>query len=170
MKKLFIDIGKCDGCRECELACAIAHSTSKRKRKTVPKGPISNTRIFIYAVRPKLETQDTYHPFFCQHCEEAPCIEACISGAMQRDEKTGLVTNDPDQCVGCWSCVMVCPFGVIGPQKERQIILKCDGCQDLPEPACLKVCTAGALFFSSPDKFLQKKRKQLIQRHTLVHR
>ena len=65
----------------------------------------------------------------CRHCEDAPCLEACITGAMHRDEETGAVLCDEDKCVGCWMCVMVCPFGAIQRNVSgRKAASKCDLC------------------------------------------
>jgi carbon-monoxide dehydrogenase iron sulfur subunit len=45
-----------------------------------------------------------------------------MTGAMSRDEKTGAVLHDQEKCVGCWMCVMVCPFGVTKPDHEKHKI------------------------------------------------
>ena len=82
----------------------------------------------------------------CRHCAKPKCVEGCISGAMQRDPETGVVTSDPSRCVGCRTCVSMCPFGAItvvpAPSGVKPIALKCDLCGDgraelrcgLPEP------------------------------------
>ena len=82
----------------------------------------------------------------CRHCEEAPCIEACITGAMHRDKTTGAVLCNEDRCVGCWMCIMVCPFGVIKRNLERKkIASKCDLCQGEEMPVCVANCPNEAL-------------------------
>jgi carbon-monoxide dehydrogenase iron sulfur subunit len=67
---------------------------------------------------------------------------------MYRDKKTGAVRNDPDRCVGCWSCIMVCPFGVIvRDEKERKVATKCDLCPDRDVPICVASCPNEALVY-----------------------
>ena len=41
------------------------------------------------------KVQVTYHHTICQHCEEAPCIEACPAGAIYRSPD-GIVIIDPE--------------------------------------------------------------------------
>lgn len=84
----------------------------------------------------------------CRHCPDAPCVEACISGAMSRNEKTEVVNCDEDKCVGCWSCIMVCPYGVIKRNYSvRKVASKCDLCVDEELPVCVKNCPNEALKF-----------------------
>ena len=47
-----------------------------------------------------------------------------------KDDETGIVTND-DRCVGCWMCVMVCPYGGIKRDVVKQMAIKCDQCKDI---------------------------------------
>ena len=83
----------------------------------------------------------------CRHCEDAPCVTACLSGAMTKDEKTGLVTHNKDKCMGCWTCIMVCPYGAVKMDKEGHVVAKCDLCQGFDEPACVANCPNEALVF-----------------------
>jgi carbon-monoxide dehydrogenase iron sulfur subunit len=34
---------------------------------------------------------------------------------MQKDPETGIINNvgHEQKCVGCWMCIMACPYGVI---------------------------------------------------------
>lgn len=80
----------------------------------------------------------------CRHCQDAPCMNGCISGAMQRDVN-GVVFADPDRCVSCYTCVMLCPYGHARPGAERGII-KCDLCRlESGIPACVSHCPNEAL-------------------------
>ncbi len=84
----------------------------------------------------------------CRHCEEAPCLEACITGAMQRDRRTEAVLCDEEKCVGCWMCIMVCPFGVIKRDLEsKKVASKCDLCLGEDMPVCVQNCPNEALTF-----------------------
>jgi molybdopterin-containing oxidoreductase family iron-sulfur binding subunit len=50
-----------------------------------------------------------YQPVQCNHCAEAPCLEVCPVGATYR-EKDGTVQTNQDECIGCESCVVECPY------------------------------------------------------------
>jgi carbon-monoxide dehydrogenase iron sulfur subunit len=68
---------------------------------------------------------------------------------MQKDEVTGIVSNEgfSQSCIGCWMCVMVCPYGVISPKRDgdRKVAVKCDLCKTTGEHACVKACPSGAV-------------------------
>ena len=84
----------------------------------------------------------------CRHCDDAPCVAACISGAMTRDPETGAIKHDPDKCIGCWSCVMVCPFGAIQINLDKgKVSSKCDLCGGDKVPACVAHCPNEALVY-----------------------
>ncbi len=130
----------CIGCRLCEIHCVVQHSKSKNIIKA-----------FKSERRPvkRVEVEEEGHVSFalqCRHCDEAPCVTACLSGAMSKDPDTGVVTNDPERCVGCWTCILVCPFGAVRrDETEKKAVGKCDLCPDLEVPACVANCPNEAL-------------------------
>lgn len=141
MKRIYIKEEYCIGCRLCEIHCLVQHSKSKKIIKAFKKEfPRALPRILV--------EEKGYLSFAiqCRHCEEAPCIEACITGAMYRDKTTGAVLCDEDRCVGCWMCIMVCPLGVIKRNlKKKKIASKCDLCQGEEIPVCVANCPNEAL-------------------------
>lgn len=141
MKRIYIKEEYCIGCRLCEIHCLVQHSKSKKIIKAFKKEfPRALPRILV--------EEKGYLSFAiqCRHCEEAPCIEACITGAMYRDKSTGAVLCDEDRCVGCWMCIMVCPLGVIKRNLEKnKIASKCDLCQGEEIPICVANCPNEAL-------------------------
>jgi len=66
---------------------------------------------------------------------------------MRYDEESGVVVHDKEKCIGCWTCIMVCPFGAISVDASSGVIAKCDLCQMLDVPACVAKCPNGALVF-----------------------
>ena len=128
MKQVFAYLDKCTGCRSCQLACAVEHSTGKNLFSAIMETPTPRYRLFIE------QADEQKIPITCRHCDTAPCLDACISGALYRDDR-GMVLQQDERCVGCWTCLMVCPYGVVGRQKEGNIAVKCDRCPDLDEPA-----------------------------------
>ncbi|MFO7928687.1 MAG: 4Fe-4S dicluster domain-containing protein [Candidatus Humimicrobiaceae bacterium] len=143
MKKIFIKEEYCIGCRLCEIHCQVKHSKSKKIIKAFKEEQGE--------LMPRILVEEIGHNSFaiqCRHCVDAPCVTACISGAMKKNENTGVVTCDQDKCVGCWSCIMVCPYGVIKRNlTEKKIASKCELCEDEEIPICVKNCPNEALKF-----------------------
>jgi carbon-monoxide dehydrogenase iron sulfur subunit len=143
MKQIYVNEEYCIGCRLCEIHCLVQHSQSKKIIKAFKEeAPRAMARVLVEEEGPLSFAMQ------CRHCEEAPCIEACIVGAMHRDEETGAVLCDEDRCVGCWMCVMVCPFGAIQRNLgEDRAASKCDLCYGEDVPACVAHCPNEALTF-----------------------
>lgn len=85
-------------------------------------------------------------------------MEACIAGALRRDKDSGTINLDEDRCVGCWTCVMLCPFGGIVSNRERNVAHKCDGREESCELACVLACPTEALICCEPERLLSLKR------------
>lgn len=139
MKEIFVRLSRCVGCRQCEISCALMHSASHDIHRAVQERPLPRQRVRV------TREAGEYFPLRCFHCEDAPCVEACISGAMRIDEDVGRVYNDTSRCVGCHMCVMVCPYGSIQIHEGEKIALKCDRCPDEEEPVCVRDCPTRAL-------------------------
>jgi carbon-monoxide dehydrogenase iron sulfur subunit len=145
-KEIFVKTDRCVGCRSCITACAVEHSAAKTLFGAIAETPRPKSRLFVEWV-----AQDHKVPIVCRHCDDAPCMHACISGAIHRDED-GVVRTDADKCIGCWTCVMVCPYGVIGRHLEEHKAYRCDRCPDQEIPACVSACPTGALVYQTvPD-------------------
>ena len=132
----------CIGCHLCEIACAVEHSASKDILRAFKEE----------TARPQARNildEKEHHSFSlnCRHCEEPACVDACIAGALVKDPESGLVVHTPEKCVGCWSCVMTCPFGAIRMDTERGRAMKCDLCPGREIPACVEACPNRALVF-----------------------
>jgi len=147
MAKIYCDLRRCVGCKTCELACRVEHSNDKSLELAIYQTPKPKKRV-------RIDKSDK-GPFAirCQHCEDAPCVPACMSGAMYKDKKTGQAKHDKDKCVGCWMCVMVCPFGAIVMDIEDKNAVKCDMCPDRERPACVETCPVKALFIGEEKDF-----------------
>ncbi|MGC1377229.1 MAG: 4Fe-4S dicluster domain-containing protein [Anaerolineales bacterium] len=154
MKRIFVQPDLCTACKTCETECAIEHSTAKNIFASPFEKPLPMKRVYVEAA------SEHKIPIFCRHCEDAPCASACISGAMFRDPGTDAVVCDWSRCIGCWTCVMVCPYGVIGRQLELGKAVKCDLCPDRTSPACVAACPTKALRYEDVDDFSQSKRRE----------
>jgi len=149
MRRVFCNLRLCLGCRSCEIACAVEHSKSKELFKALSEGRGARKRVAVgkAAAAP--------FPVRCQHCDDAACIRACMSGAMHKD-KEGRTVHDKEKCVGCWMCIMACPFGVLTRDEEEGIVFKCDLCPDRDTPACVEACPTKALFLGTAAEFEKK--------------
>ncbi len=94
----------------------------------------------------------------CQHCAEAPCLEACpVEGAIYRRED-GLVVVDPQKCTGCRECLLSCPYDALFFNEDLNIVQKCTGCAHLLDdgwtvPRCVDICPTQALKFGDESEF-----------------
>jgi carbon-monoxide dehydrogenase iron sulfur subunit len=146
-KEIFVLQDRCMGCHSCELACAVAHSAQKSLYDALSETPRPKKRVYVEWVAP-----DKNVPVVCRNCEDAPCLHACISGAISRDSR-GVVLTDEKKCIGCWTCVMMCPFGVISRHLEKHIAYRCDRCTDQSELACVQACPTKALQYGTVEEF-----------------
>ena len=153
MRKVYCDVRKCLGCRSCEIACAVRHSESGELMAS-----LRETRRPSRLVK-TLSTQLGPFPLRCHHCEEAACIDACKTGATYRDRVSGKVLIDREKCVGCWMCVMVCPFGAVFPDARSGTALKCDLCEGHDTPGCVLACPTKALKFEEFEEFAKQFEK-----------
>ncbi|MBN2475052.1 MAG: 4Fe-4S dicluster domain-containing protein [Pirellulales bacterium] len=101
-------------------------------------------------------------PLQCRHCEDAPCVAVCPSGALSRSSEAEPVLADQQKCIGCAYCVQACPFGVIRVATDQTVVIKCDLCigrqgQGLP-PACVAACPVGALWLEEMDEVAKRSR------------
>jgi len=48
-------------------------------------------------------------PMMCQHCDSAPCVDVCPTGASFK-RADGVVLVNKHTCIGCRYCVMACPY------------------------------------------------------------
>lgn len=118
---------------------------------------------------PEFETKDGlscgYFSMACMHCEDAPCIAACPSGCLKKDEETGFTIIDNTNCIGCKSCAMACPFGAPRYRRSDGKMVKCDGCNTRVKnglkPACVLACPFGALN-CVPEEELTKSQTELV--------
>ena len=144
MKRIMIDAEKCDGCRNCEVACMQAHRNDTGTIYDLDLTDIRNeSRNHIVRME-----DGSYKPIFCRHCDMPECVRSCMSGALTKDPETGLVLYDEKRCGSCFMCVMNCPYGTLKPDTAtRTKVIKCDFCIGSGgEPSCVKACPKQAIY------------------------
>ena len=105
----------------------------------------------------------------CKHCANAPCQEACPTGAIIRTEFDTVYVQQ-DICNGCGYCVVACPFGVIARDEEgthtaRKCTLCYDRMKDGIEPACAKACPTDSIQFGEVEQLKAHARERLGMLH-----
>ena len=169
MKRIIADPVKCMACRACEFACALAHAETDDLVEA----------IFQQGAKPRVYVESAGGfavPLQCRHCEDAPCVLVCPSGALWRPSDTGPVEVDQAKCLGCAFCVQACPFGIIrlaacaasDGSKGRTAVIKCDLCAERQseglQPACVVSCPVGALAFEEVDEIAKRNRAKAAAR------
>ena len=157
-KTFVIDVGKCCGCYNCQLACKDEHVDNDWTPYAKPQPDTGQFWMKIQenvcGTVPKVRMH--YIPLLCQHCENAPCIPACAEGAIVRRDD-GLVLIDPEKCTGCKDCMTACPYGVIYFNDELNLAQKCTGCAHLLDngykmPRCVEACPTDAIMFGEEEE------------------
>lgn len=137
-----LDTGRCIACGACTVACMDQNDTEPQDGDA----PLRRCVTLETGVGP--DAKMTYLSVSCLHCDDAPCMQACPTGCIRRDDATGFVVCDNADCIGCRSCAEACP--VAAPVFDRDgKMRKCDGCcvrvANGLLPACVKVCPLDAL-------------------------
>ena len=153
MKAMVIDINRCNGCYNCQIACKDEHVGNDWSPIAKPQPDTGQFWMKVTDIVkgqvPKVRVR--YMHDICQHCDDAPCIPACKAGAIyKRDD--GIVIIDPTKCTGAKQCVDACPYDVIYFNTDLNIAQKCTFCAHLlddgwKEPRCVDSCPTEALRF-----------------------
>ena len=106
----------------------------------------------------------------CKHCHNAPCLEACPTGALFKTEFDTVVVQQ-DICNGCGYCIPACPFGVVDLSPLDGKAHKCTLCYDRLkgglEPACAKACPTDSIQFGELSDLQARAHERVEQLHGL---
>ncbi len=174
---MLVDATRCaDGCTDCVDACNTEHGLTGKGR---PQTDAQYIRIV------DLKDKSTGHtsslPLMCQHCETAPCVDVCPTGASFRRED-GVVLVDKHTCIGCRYCMLACPYKarsfihenltdqVPTTPRGKGTVESCNFCTQRVDrggtPACVEACDANghkALVFgdmNDPDSELSRQLRE----------
>jgi Fe-S-cluster-containing dehydrogenase component len=156
--QLTFDVDACTGCLTCAVAC-------KHENRTPP----GVAWLGIESREARRPDRILWLRRSCVHCPDAPCAEACPSGAIQRGA-SGAVEIRAEICQGCGSCAAACPRRAIALAGELDYFgaplsaepwlephqrhvpgraSKCTLCEHRTTaglaPACVEACSGGAL-------------------------
>jgi len=169
------DVTLCEGCQECEFACAAEYDLPTPRADDYPDSAIRRELTpERYTVINAVETSvgEVYNKQNCMHCAQPACASACLTKAMEKHVE-GPITWDGDKCMGCRFCMLSCPFNI--PKFEYDSnnpkIGKCQMCFDRlkrgDQPACVEACPAGALVFGKRSDLLWEARKRILENPSL---
>ncbi len=182
---MLYDTTRCIGCKACVSACVEANAMEPDRRGIegnlylAPVDLNGQTRNII-----KLYDGEPATSFVkqqCMHCLDPACATACMLGALKKREY-GVVTYQPEYCVGCRYCQMACPFGI--PKFEwskifNPKIVKCELCHHRYDaslatgadgftrftrghgPACCEVCPREAVIYGRRTELLAEARRRI---------
>lgn len=152
MKRIYVDERWCLGCHLCEYYCAFANAGGNPKETC---GEQIAKIMKSITIRPRIQIEEQDNISFavsCRHCKEPLCVKSCISGALTRED--GIIRINRDKCVGCYTCVLVCPYGAIMPGEQSSAetqgpMQKCELCVQNTggTPACVQGCPNKAIIF-----------------------
>lgn len=121
-----INLHRCIGCRTCSISCKMENNVADGLMRM---RVLNDEEKLVYDVPtgtyPNLSM--TWTPVSCQHCDEAPCVAVCPTGATAKRED-GIVTIDKETCIGCKSCMEACPYDARMFDEETNTVDKCSLC------------------------------------------
>lgn len=172
---LVIDLDICVGCHACAVNCKEwntggyhAPLTDEQPYGHDPSGVWFN-RIHAFEVESETDSRTVYFPKSCLHCDDAPCVTVCPTGASYKRADDGIVLVNESACIGCKLCSWACPYGAREFDSDAGVMKKCTLCIDriyndnLGEaqrvPACVSTCPANARHygdFADPESNVSK--------------
>ena len=161
---MLINTKKCIGCYACRTAC-------QRQNDLLPDEAFIRFEEREVGTFPSVRVEHV--PLQCMHCEDAPCVSVCPTGAA-RYGTDGIVEVDQGRCIGCLYCMAACPYNarcfnwrepvrVTGasygdaavPERHKGVAEKCTLCKERTdageEPLCVVCCPAHARIFGDLD-------------------
>ena len=160
---MLVDLERCIGCHACTIACNAEHDlpAGREWNRVETEGgdgtdePAGTYPMVGDSAPGDADSTDSlelsYRPIACQHCEDAPCVDVCPTGATEHRED-GIVALDREVCVGCEGCIEACPYDARTTRGgTAYVVEKCTFCShrvdDGRDPACVVACPAGARVF-----------------------
>jgi len=172
---LLHDTTLCVGCRSCEAACKQVNDLPP------PETPLEDKSVFdqqrrttdkaLTVVNRYQDAADgkpaIYRKHQCMHCNEPCCASVCFVGAFTKTPE-GPVLYDPDVCVGCRYCVMVCPYYALAYEYDEPFtprVMRCTMCypriKEGLDPGCAEACPMGAITFGKREELITVARERI---------
>jgi len=153
MKVFTVDVAKCNGCYNCQLACKDEHIGNDWKPYSRPQPETGQfwAKLTDHPEGTIPKVRIHYVLELCNHCDNASCVSSCPENAIYK-RGDGLVIINPETCTGCGKCVSACPYDAVYFNDALKIAQKCTGCAHLLDngfdlPRCVDACPTDALGF-----------------------
>jgi len=157
---LVIDLDTCVGCHACAVNCK-EWNTGGHPAPLSDADPYGANvsgvwlnRVHTFEAGEGADSRTVHFPKSCLHCDDAPCVTVCPTGASYKREADGIVLVDEDLCIGCKLCSWACPYGAREYDADGGVMKKCTLCidriyndnlaEDERVPACVATCPANA--------------------------
>jgi benzoyl-CoA reductase subunit BamC len=142
VKIIKVDLDKCNGCRACEVACSVFHSSPKYSSNNPAR---SRIRVIHEPIR------DVYVPIRAGDYTPAECTgrHTYTINEKEYDE--------------CSFCGVSCPSRDVFKEPDSGLPLKCDMCESDPpleEPMCVQWCLADALTYEEREEEVEEEEKR----------
>lgn len=144
---MLINTKKCIGCYACRTAC-------QRQNGLIPDGSFIRFEGREEGSYPAVSVEHV--PLQCMHCEDAPCVAVCPTGASHIGAD-GIVSVDHGKCIGCLYCVAACPYQVRVRNSQTGGVDKCRFCNvsnyenGTAMSTCVTACPTGVRIFGDLD-------------------
>jgi len=141
VRRIKVNLDKCNGCRACELVCSAFHA----KPKYSSINP-ARSRIRVVAD----EINDEYVPIRATDYTKAAC------------DGRRVYTVNGKEYSECSFCGTVCPARNLFKEPDSGLPLKCDMCEDDPpqkEPLCVQACSLNALTYEEKEEEVEEEVK-----------
>lgn len=143
---MVIEASRCMDCRACMIACTAENDV-----------PIGKHRNWVTSTErgrfPELSMR--IEPEQCHHCDDAPCVRCCPTGASYIDRPGGIVLVDETKCIGCRYCMQACPYNARYFDEDEGVVGKCTFCfhriAEGRSPACVETCPTKVRTFGDFD-------------------
>lgn len=169
-----VDVERCTGCYSCFLACKdeyvgndhlpLSLAQPQKGQKWITPKEVE------YGQGTKIKVD--YITVLCQHCEDAPCMQAGPAGAVYRRDD-GIVIIDPEKAKGCKEIVNACPYRAVFWNEAQNLPQKCSMCAHMLDAGeknvrCVEVCPTQAMVFGDLDDPESKISKLLAEKAAKV--
>jgi len=139
---MVVDTRTCVGCSACVIGC--------KTENDVPAGYVRDW-VFTETTGKFPNLQMTVRSERCNHCDDAPCVSVCPTGASHYGPGRTVQVN-PKRCSGCKVCIAACPYDARYIDPNKGAVDKCTFCMHRIEngvatTSCQEICPTGSIVF-----------------------
>ena len=143
---MLINTKECIGCYACRVSC-------QRQNTLLSDEDFIHYKEIESGTYPHVNVENV--PLQCMHCDDAPCVKACPTGASYITDD-GVVRVDQERCIGCKYCMAVCPYDARVVNSQTGTVDKCRLCasefgEDDANCSCVAACLTGARMVGDLD-------------------